>query len=163
MLKKVNFWHLNFSFIFTWNFFFYLPFWLGWKYYILVYIRSCLCSDTFNENSPPTNDPKYISSLGSSVYKAMSKADKDAVWLMQVCALHFYYPLLIFTSLSDNVLNVSFIHQFTFIIFFMLYDLFGTWSLLKGWILLKEFIQRLFKSLNDLWFYYSKAIKICRG
>lgn len=58
----------------------------------------------------------------------MSKADKDAVWLMQVCAihLHVYYPLLIFTSLSDNVLNFSFIHQFTFIIFFMHYDLFGT-------------------------------------
>lgn len=43
-------------------------------------VYSC---DTFNENSPPTNDPKYISSLGSSVYNAMSKADKDAVWLMQ--------------------------------------------------------------------------------
>ncbi|WOG84235.1 hypothetical protein DCAR_0103417 [Daucus carota subsp. sativus] len=39
--------------------------------------------DTFNENSPPTNDPDFISSLGSAVYKAMSKADKDAVWLMQ--------------------------------------------------------------------------------
>ncbi|KVH97338.1 Alpha-N-acetylglucosaminidase [Cynara cardunculus var. scolymus] len=39
--------------------------------------------DTFNENSPPTSDPAYISSLGSAVYKAMSKADKDAVWLMQ--------------------------------------------------------------------------------
>lgn len=42
------------------------------------------CSDTFNENSPPTSDPEFISSLGSAVYKAMSKADKDAVWLMQV-------------------------------------------------------------------------------
>uniref|UniRef100_A0A5B7BUQ6 Alpha-N-acetylglucosaminidase n=1 Tax=Davidia involucrata TaxID=16924 RepID=A0A5B7BUQ6_DAVIN len=39
--------------------------------------------DTFNENSPPTSDPTYITSLGASVYKAMSKADKDAVWLMQ--------------------------------------------------------------------------------
>ncbi|KAM3733923.1 hypothetical protein ACB098_11G174400 [Castanea mollissima] len=39
--------------------------------------------DTFNENSPPTNDPTYISLLGASVYKAMSKGDKDAVWLMQ--------------------------------------------------------------------------------
>lgn len=43
-------------------------------------IYSC---DTFNENSSPTSDPTYISSLGSAVYKAMSKADKDAVWLMQ--------------------------------------------------------------------------------
>lgn len=39
--------------------------------------------DTFNENKPPTNDPAYISSLGAAVYKAMSKGDKDAVWLMQ--------------------------------------------------------------------------------
>ncbi|XVF33702.1 hypothetical protein REPUB_Repub17cG0190900 [Reevesia pubescens] len=39
--------------------------------------------DTFNENSPPTNDPTYISSLGAAVYKAMSNGDKDAVWLMQ--------------------------------------------------------------------------------
>ncbi|KAG8391200.1 hypothetical protein BUALT_Bualt01G0163100 [Buddleja alternifolia] len=43
-------------------------------------IYSC---DTFNENTPPTSDPTYISSLGSAVYKAMSKADNDAVWLMQ--------------------------------------------------------------------------------
>ncbi|WVZ00315.1 hypothetical protein V8G54_026384 [Vigna mungo] len=42
------------------------------------------CSDTFNENSPPTNDPEYISTLGAAVYKGISKGDKDAVWLMQV-------------------------------------------------------------------------------
>lgn len=41
-------------------------------------------SDTFNENSPPTDDPTYISSLGAAVYKAMTKGDKYAVWLMQV-------------------------------------------------------------------------------
>ncbi|XP_048495313.1 alpha-N-acetylglucosaminidase isoform X2 [Beta vulgaris subsp. vulgaris] len=39
--------------------------------------------DTFNENSPPTDDPTYISSLGAAVYKAMTKGDKYAVWLMQ--------------------------------------------------------------------------------
>ncbi|XP_028776294.1 alpha-N-acetylglucosaminidase-like [Neltuma alba] len=39
--------------------------------------------DTFNENSPPTSNPAYISDLGAAVYEAMSKADKDAVWLMQ--------------------------------------------------------------------------------
>ncbi|KAL5827350.1 hypothetical protein ACOSQ3_019193 [Xanthoceras sorbifolium] len=39
--------------------------------------------DTFNENSLPTNDPTFISSLGAAVYEAMSKGDKDAVWLMQ--------------------------------------------------------------------------------
>ncbi|GFP92397.1 alpha-n-acetylglucosaminidase [Phtheirospermum japonicum] len=43
-------------------------------------IYSC---DTFNENSPPTSDPAYISSLGYAVYEAMSRADNDAVWLMQ--------------------------------------------------------------------------------
>ncbi|KAK9683017.1 hypothetical protein RND81_10G113000 [Saponaria officinalis] len=39
--------------------------------------------DTFNENSPPTDDPTYISSLGAAVYEAMTEGDKDAVWLMQ--------------------------------------------------------------------------------
>ncbi|XP_008802642.2 alpha-N-acetylglucosaminidase [Phoenix dactylifera] len=39
--------------------------------------------DTFNENSPPTNDPAYISALGAAIYKAMLKGDKDAIWLMQ--------------------------------------------------------------------------------
>ncbi|KAL2330760.1 hypothetical protein Fmac_018341 [Flemingia macrophylla] len=39
--------------------------------------------DTFNENSPPTNDPEYISTLGTAVYNGISKGDKDAVWLMQ--------------------------------------------------------------------------------
>ncbi|KAE8729005.1 Polyamine oxidase 1 isoform 1 [Hibiscus syriacus] len=39
--------------------------------------------DTFNENSLPTNDPTYISSLGAAVYKAMSNGDKDALWLVQ--------------------------------------------------------------------------------
>lgn len=42
-----------------------------------------LCSDTFNENQPPTDDPSYISALGAIVYKAMSAADEDAIWLMQ--------------------------------------------------------------------------------
>uniref|UniRef100_A0A0E0G1Q3 Alpha-N-acetylglucosaminidase n=1 Tax=Oryza nivara TaxID=4536 RepID=A0A0E0G1Q3_ORYNI len=39
--------------------------------------------DTFNENTPPTNEPAYISSLGSAIYEAMSRGNKDAVWLMQ--------------------------------------------------------------------------------
>jgi hypothetical protein len=46
-------------------------------------------SDTFNENTPPTNEPAYISSLGSAIYEAMSRGNKDAVWLMQVCLLSF--------------------------------------------------------------------------
>lgn len=59
------------------------------KWYSRAHV--CLDSDTFNENSPPTSDPSYISSLGAAVFKAMSKADKDAVWLMQVCFL--FLPL----------------------------------------------------------------------
>ncbi|CAN6306588.1 unnamed protein product [Urochloa humidicola] len=43
-------------------------------------IYSC---DTFNENTPPTNEPAYISSLGSAVYEAMARGNKNAVWLMQ--------------------------------------------------------------------------------
>ncbi|KAL3681211.1 hypothetical protein R1sor_024167 [Riccia sorocarpa] len=42
-----------------------------------------LHGDTFNENLPPTDDPTYISTLGASVYKAMSAGDSQAVWLMQ--------------------------------------------------------------------------------
>ncbi|XP_065867651.1 alpha-N-acetylglucosaminidase isoform X2 [Euphorbia lathyris] len=53
--------------------------------------------DTFNENLPPTNDAAYISSLGTAVYKAMSKGDEDAVWLMQGWLFysdsHFWKPL----------------------------------------------------------------------
>lgn len=39
--------------------------------------------DTFNENTPPTDEPAYISSLGSAIYEAMSRGNKNAVWLMQ--------------------------------------------------------------------------------
>uniref|UniRef100_A0A0E0L9A2 Alpha-N-acetylglucosaminidase tim-barrel domain-containing protein n=1 Tax=Oryza punctata TaxID=4537 RepID=A0A0E0L9A2_ORYPU len=40
-------------------------------------------SDTFSDNTPPINEPAYISSLGSAIYEAMSRGNKDAVWLMQ--------------------------------------------------------------------------------
>lgn len=39
--------------------------------------------DTFNENQPPSDDPEFISSLGTAVFDAMRAGDKDAVWLMQ--------------------------------------------------------------------------------
>lgn len=55
-----------------------------------LYNYDILFSDTFNENSPPTSDPTYISTLGSAVYEAMAKADKDAVWLMQVSVFFFF-------------------------------------------------------------------------
>lgn len=53
-----------------------------------------LCSDTFNENQPPTDDPSYISALGAIVYKAMNAADEDAIWLMQAILI----PLLTILS-----------------------------------------------------------------
>ncbi|XP_015690916.2 alpha-N-acetylglucosaminidase [Oryza brachyantha] len=50
------------------------------EYGDITIIYNC---DTFNENTPPTNEPAYISSLGSAIYEAMSRGNKDAVWLMQ--------------------------------------------------------------------------------
>lgn len=42
------------------------------------------CSDTFDENTPPVDDPEYISSLGAAIYGGMQSGDSQAVWLMQV-------------------------------------------------------------------------------
>jgi alpha-N-acetylglucosaminidase len=42
------------------------------------------CSDTFDENTPPVDDPEYISSLGGSIFEGMQSGDSNAVWLMQV-------------------------------------------------------------------------------
>ncbi|RYR11672.1 hypothetical protein Ahy_B04g069192 [Arachis hypogaea] len=39
--------------------------------------------DTFDENTPPSDDPEYISSLGAAIFKGMQSGDDDAVWLMQ--------------------------------------------------------------------------------
>ncbi|GAV87569.1 NAGLU domain-containing protein/NAGLU_N domain-containing protein/NAGLU_C domain-containing protein, partial [Cephalotus follicularis] len=39
--------------------------------------------DTFDENTPPVDDPEYISSLGAATFKGMQSGDNDAVWLMQ--------------------------------------------------------------------------------
>nr|KYP46995.1 Alpha-N-acetylglucosaminidase [Cajanus cajan] len=39
--------------------------------------------DTFDENTPPIDDPEYISSLGAATFKGMQSGDDDAVWLMQ--------------------------------------------------------------------------------
>lgn len=70
-------------------------------------------SDTFNENSPPTNDPEYISNLGAAVYKGISKGDKDAVWLMQVCFSWlgiFWFPFwfLVYHVFSNsNFIRIS--------------------------------------------------------
>ncbi|KAM0943189.1 putative alpha-N-acetylglucosaminidase [Dioscorea sansibarensis] len=39
--------------------------------------------DTFDENTPPIDEPEYISSLGAAIFKGMQSGDKDAIWLMQ--------------------------------------------------------------------------------
>ncbi|KAJ6672454.1 ALPHA-N-ACETYLGLUCOSAMINIDASE [Salix viminalis] len=39
--------------------------------------------DTFDENTPPVDDPEYISSLGGSIFEGMRSGDSNAVWLMQ--------------------------------------------------------------------------------
>lgn len=40
-------------------------------------------ADTFNENEPPSDDPKFLSELSARVYDGMKGADPKAVWVMQ--------------------------------------------------------------------------------
>ena len=40
-------------------------------------------ADTFNENTPPTNDSTYLSQISAKVYSAMKEVDPEAVWVMQ--------------------------------------------------------------------------------
>lgn len=40
-------------------------------------------ADTFNENTPPTDDSTYLAQMSAKVYSAMSDVDPDAVWVMQ--------------------------------------------------------------------------------
>lgn len=40
-------------------------------------------ADTFNENTPPTNDSTFLSNVSGIVYKSMSSVDSEAVWVMQ--------------------------------------------------------------------------------
>lgn len=40
-------------------------------------------ADTFNENTPPSDEPAYLSALSSKVFEGMKDADPDAVWVMQ--------------------------------------------------------------------------------
>ncbi|XP_052182621.1 alpha-N-acetylglucosaminidase-like isoform X2 [Diospyros lotus] len=39
--------------------------------------------DTFDENTPPVDEPEYISSLGAAIFRGMQSGDTNAVWLMQ--------------------------------------------------------------------------------
>lgn len=50
------------------------------------------CSDTFDENTPPIDDPEYISSLGAAIFKGLQSGDAEAVWLMQVkCYIQSFF------------------------------------------------------------------------
>ena len=40
-------------------------------------------ADTFNENTPPTNDSTYLAQMSEKVYSAMKDVDPSAVWVMQ--------------------------------------------------------------------------------
>lgn len=46
-------------------------------------------SDTFNENTPPTNDSLYLSDMSGKVYQAMADVDPRAKWVMQGWLFHF--------------------------------------------------------------------------
>ena len=40
-------------------------------------------ADTFNENTPPTSDPAYLSQISAKVYSSMAEVDPQAIWVMQ--------------------------------------------------------------------------------
>ena len=45
-------------------------------------------ADTFNENTPPANDPTYLSDVSKKVYQSMAMADPKATWIMQGWLFH---------------------------------------------------------------------------
>ena len=40
-------------------------------------------ADTFNEMTPRSSDPSYLSNASKAVYEGMLAGDPDAIWLMQ--------------------------------------------------------------------------------
>eukprot|EP00698_Gefionella_okellyi_P024671 TRINITY_DN8770_c0_g1_i1.p1 TRINITY_DN8770_c0_g1~~TRINITY_DN8770_c0_g1_i1.p1 ORF type:complete len:734 (-),score=141.60 TRINITY_DN8770_c0_g1_i1:24-2225(-) len=40
-------------------------------------------ADPFNEETPPTADPQYLSAVSKGILQAMTSVDPDAVWVMQ--------------------------------------------------------------------------------
>lgn len=40
-------------------------------------------ADTFNENTPPTNDSLYLNDVSKKVYESMASGDPEAKWIMQ--------------------------------------------------------------------------------
>lgn len=48
-------------------------------------------ADTFNENSPPSNDPVFLKNYSSATYQAMETADPLSVWVVQAWAFGASY------------------------------------------------------------------------
>ena len=46
-------------------------------------------ADTFNENTPPTDDSTYLSAMSKKVFASMAGADPKAVWVMQGWMFHY--------------------------------------------------------------------------
>ena len=40
-------------------------------------------ADSFNEMTPPSSEPSYLSASSKAVFDAMLAGDKDTIWLMQ--------------------------------------------------------------------------------
>ena len=64
------------------------------KFYDMINLVT-FCSDTFDENTPPNDDPQYISSLGAAIFKGMQSGDKNAVWLVQVKKGSSFYSVYV--------------------------------------------------------------------
>jgi alpha-N-acetylglucosaminidase len=90
------------------------PLWktIGVRFYQLLvekfgtdHVYNC---DMFNEMTPASNDPEYLSQSAASVIDAMTEADEDAVWLMQGWLFYshqrFWLPAVVESYLSgvDN-------------------------------------------------------------
>jgi len=39
--------------------------------------------DVFNEMSPPSSAPEYITNISSAIFETLKAGDPEAVWLMQ--------------------------------------------------------------------------------
>lgn len=46
-------------------------------------------ADTFNENTPPTNDSTYLNAISKKVFASMAHTDPKAIWVMQGWMFHY--------------------------------------------------------------------------
>ena len=99
-------------------------------------IYSICCSDTFDENTPPVDDPQYISSLGAAIFRGMQSGDNNAVWLMQVQkkkgTILWYLYFFHFRTFEQSNLTVN---LFLILILILLCNITGMaifiWSILE--------------------------------